>query len=676
MDSLWSPPKGGQDALDECVQGSRAIGAHKSLVLHGGGNSSIKDTVMDVTGDYVDVLYVKGSGWDMASIEPRGFAPLRLDRLRRLLAVESISDTVLVNELRSAMLDASAPDPSIESLLHALLPFRAVLHSHADVIVSLTNQPDPAAAVRALFGRRVVLVPYVMPGFDLARRCNELWPQLATPETQGMVLLNHGLFTFGDTMEEAYSRHLEIISVAEDHVMAGAHTKGPGPSAHLSAEAGTHAEASELTPDTDGANLLDIVRLRAAISRHAGHSMIVSRHTGRRVRDFLGRKDLSQVTSRGPATPDHIIHTKRIPLVGRNIDIRDVDSYVREYQAYFDRNRHRSPMPLSMLDPTPRFMLDSERGMFTVGRTVKEANIVRDIAMHTFDVIEAAERIGEYTSLSEGELFDIEYWDLEQAKLRRRGPLPELTGQVAFVTGAASGIGRSIARKLLDLGACVVGVDISDDVETTFSTDSWLGIRADVQDRCAMESTLRHAVQRFGGLDMLIVAAGVFPESAPITSLDGRAWDRTLAINVGSVQALLGLAHPLLAESPTYGRVVVIGSKNVAAPGPGAAAYSASKAALTQLARIAALEWAADGIRVNTVHPDAVFDTALWTPELLAARASKYGVSVEDYKRRNLLSTEVSSLHVAQMVGAMCTSVFQSTTGAQVPVDGGNERVI
>ncbi|MCQ1953307.1 bifunctional aldolase/short-chain dehydrogenase [Arthrobacter sp. zg-Y238] len=676
MKSLWQPLKSGQNAVDECVQGSRTIGAHKSLVLHGGGNSSIKATVVDVTGDDIETLYVKGSGWDMASIEPQGFAPLRMDRLRQLLTVKSITDTALVNELRSALVDASAPDPSIESLLHALLPYRAVLHSHADVIVSLTNQPDPAAVVSALFGHKLVLVPYVKPGFDLARRCNELWPQLATPETRGMVLLNHGLFTFGDTMEEAYSRHVEIISAAEDHLRFISETEGPAPSVPLSIEALTETDASTARHDMDSVDLLAVARLRGAISRHAGQSMIMCQHIGPRVRNFLGRKDLTRIVSRGPATPDHIIHTKRIPLVGRDIDGYDVEAYVQDYQAYFERNRDRSPVPLTMLDPTPRFMLDSKRGMFTVGRTVKEANIVRDIAMHTFDVIEAAEKIGRYTSLTEDKLFDIEYWELEQAKLRRGGVSPELAGQVAFVTGAASGIGRSIANKLLDLGACVVGVDISEDVTTTFSCDSWLGIQADVQELFAIEGALRQTVQRFGGLDMLIVAAGVFPESVPITGLDGRAWDRTLAINVGSVQALFGLAQPLLAESPTYGRVVVIGSKNVAAPGPGAAAYSASKAALTQLARVAALEWAVDGIRVNTVHPDAVFDTGLWAPELLAERAARYGVSVEEYKRRNLLSTEVSSLHVAQMVGAMCTPAFQSTTGAQVPVDGGNDRVI
>lgn len=657
MKSLWETTASDeQSALDECVQGSRTIGAHQALVLHGGGNSSIKDTITDVTGAPVDVLYVKGSGWDMATIEPKGFAPLRMTRLRELLTLDTISDSSLVNELRCALVDASAPDPSIESLLHALLPYRAVLHSHADAIVTLTNQPDPAAAVTELFGDSLVLIPYVMPGFDLARLCNELWPQLATAATTGMILLNHGLFTFGDTMEEAYERHLTIITAAEAAVATAAENNA----APLNAPA-----------PLDAPGALQIAQMRRAISDHSGRPMIVSHHADDRVRSFVAHDRFEQIADRGPATPDHIIRTKRVPLIGT-----DIDSYVDEYAAYFERNQSRSAAPLVMLDPTPRFILDRQQGMFTVGKTIKDANIVRDIALHTFDIIEDGERLGTYTALPEAELFDIEYWDLEQAKLSMGGAPAQLAGQIALVTGAASGIGRSIARHLLDLGACVVGIDISADVTTTFPGASWLGLQVDVRDRDALKAALDQTVARFGGLDMLVVAAGVFAESAPITGLDGSIWDRTLAINVGSVQTLFALAQPLLAESPTYGRVVVIGSKNVAAPGPGAAAYSASKAALTQLARVAALEWASDGIRVNMIHPDAVFDTALWTPELLAERAAKYGVSIEEYKRRNLLSTEVTSHDVAHMVGAMCTATFQATTGAQVPVDGGNDRVI
>ncbi len=656
MDSRWTVPMAefAGDALAECVYGSRLLGSHPDLVLHGGGNSSIKDRARDITGTSREVIHVKGSGWDMATIAPAGFAPMRLDRLRELLVLDQISDPQMVNELRCALVDASAPDPSIESLLHALLPHRAVLHSHADAVVTLSNQLEPAAHVRELYGDRVVVVPYVMPGFDLARTCARLWPEQADDGTMGMVLLNHGLFTFGETMEVAYARHLELITAAEEHI----------------AERRLRAPATSSAPvEVEEGDPTALAFFRNEVSRAAGRPMIVSRWTSPRVAEFLGRRDVESLLSRGPATPDHVIRTKRLPLLGT-----DVQAYVDAYEAYYERNR-KNRGDVEMLDPAPRVVFGPE-GLRTVGASAKDADAVRDIALHTLDIIEAGEAIGTYTALPEGDLFDVEYWELEQAKLRLGGPPPPLSGQVALVTGAASGIGLACARHLARLGASIIAVDISDTVRTASDGPGWLGLQADLTDRAALQEALGQGVDRFGGLDVVVVAAGVFAESAPIPEVDQRIWDRTLAVNVDSVLALFGQVHPLLRLSPTRARVVLIGSKNVAAPGPGAAAYSASKAAVTQLARVAALEWAPDGIRVNVVHPDAVFDTGLWTPELLNERASRYGVTVEEYKRRNLLSAEVTSDDVAAMVGAMCTAPFAATTGAQVPVDGGNERVI
>lgn len=655
MDSLWKLPETGSagDALAECVAGSRAIGAHPELVLHGGGNSSMKDSVRDITGAQLDVIYVKGSGWDMRTIEPAGFAPMRIDRLRQLLEVDSISDPEMVNELRCALVDAAAPDPSIESLLHALLPHRAVLHSHADAIITLTNQPDPSAHVLELFGDTVVVIPYVMPGFDLAKACAAAWPQSAHAGTVGMVLLNHGLFTFGDTMEEAYLRHIQLITAAEKRIE------------ELRGEADAGASDSAF-PASD---TVEMASFRKEVSSHAGQPMIVTQDVGDQVSRFVRRADFADLSTRGPATPDHIIRTKRLPLIGE-----DVDGYVSAYTDYYER--HRGGRGMEMLDPAPRVVLSPEHGLRTVGASAKAADAVRDIALTTFDILAAAEAIGRYTALSESDLFEVEYWSLEQAKLRASGPPAPLAGQVALVTGAASGIGLHCARHLATLGASVIGTDIAPGVTTAMSGPHFLGVQVDMTDPGAVQEALHAGVQRFGGVDIVVVAAGVFAQSAPIPAVDSATWDRTVAVNLTSVLTLFGLVHPLLRLSPTYGRVVLIGSKNVAAPGPGAAAYSASKAAVTQLARVAALEWAPDQIRVNTVHPDAVFDTGLWTDELLAERAKRYGVSVDEYKRRNLLSTEVSSDDVAHMVGAMCTAAYRSTTGAQVPVDGGNQRVI
>ncbi|MDH3296216.1 MAG: SDR family oxidoreductase, partial [Acidimicrobiia bacterium] len=322
-------------------------------------------------------------------------------------------------------------------------------------------------------------------------------------------------------------------------------------------------------------------------------------------------------------------------------------------------------------------LLDPRLGMLTVGGSARESAIVEDIYRHTIDTISATEdRLGGYVALSEADLFDIEYWDLEQAKLRRAGsPLP-LTGQVALVTGAASGIGRACAIALLEAGAAVIGLDLASAVTDVGDRPAYVGLVCDVTDTEAVDGALAHGIRRFGGLDIAVVAAGMFPSSRPIADLDPDEWRATMAVNVDSVAALLQGLHPILVNSPVGGRVVLIGSKNAPAPGPGAAAYSVSKAALTQLGRLSALEWGSDGIRVNIVHPDAVFDTGLWSPDLLEARADSYGLTVDEYKSRTLLSTEVTSAMVGQLVVTLCGPAFAATTGAQIPVDGGNDRVI
>ncbi|MGC0418227.1 bifunctional aldolase/short-chain dehydrogenase [Embleya sp. AB8] len=653
MRNRWSDADAGDGPLAQCAYGSRLIGTEPTLVLHGGGNTSVKAEVADVTGAPIDVLYVKGSGHDLASIGPEGFAPLRLARLRELLTVPALSDAQMVNELRCALLDAAAPDPSVEALLHAMLPHRAVQHSHADAILTLTNLADGEAVIRDVFGDDVAIVPYVMPGFDLAVRCAEVWREQADAATTGIVLLNHGLFTFGDDTREAYERHLELITRAERHLSEHAsavRVAAPGPARPTSAE---------------------LASLRREISDAAGGPMIVARHADEATAEFVARADLAEVANRGPATPDHVIRTKRVPLVGR-----DVAGYADCYREYFERHHRRRGTELKQLDPAPRIVLDPDLGMLTIGRSAKDTDIARDIYAHTMDVIAAGERLGGYRPASEEHIFDLEYWDLEQAKLRRSGPPLPFAGEIALVTGAASGIGKACARALLAAGASVVGWDLDAGVTETFAGPGYLGQAVDVTDPAAVDTALRAAVERFGGLDMVVASAGVFKAGAPIAALDTDAWRSSMAVNVDSVALLFRETHPLLALAPRGGRVAVIASRNVPAPGPGAAAYSASKAAVTQLSRVAALEWAADGIRVNVVHPDAVFDTGLWTEEILAKRAADYGMTVEQYKRRNLLRTEVSSATVAQAVIRLCSDDFAATTGAQIPIDGGSERVV
>lgn len=654
------------EVLDDLVQSSRALGADPSLVLHGGGNTSVKARWRDVTGDELDVLFIKGSGHDLATIGRDGFAPLRLERLRQLLPPVKLGDVELGNELRAACLDPAAPNPSVETLVHALVPHAAMLHSHADAILAVTNTEGGRDKIAGLYGDKVVIVDYVMPGPDLGEACFAAWQEQAHEGTEGIVVLNHGLFAVGDTPSQALARHEKMIGLARE----------------LLGEVPVHAEAAtssvqvgtSTSPDGSSRAAVDIValaELRASVSAAASKPLIGRRRIDAQVSAFLTDPVLRETTQQGPMTPDHVLYTKRTPLIGR-----DVQGFVSSYETYFGDHKDRRGVALTMLDPAPRIVLDDELGMVSFGRTAKEAGIAEDIYSHTMDTIELAQGQGGYVALPAGDIFDLEYWVLEQLKLQRAGAPKPLQGQVAVVTGAASGIGRACAAELMAAGAAVAGWDLSAEASDVFSDPAWLGLTVDVTNAQEVSQALARTVEAFGGVDIVVVSAGIFPQSQDIADLTADQWRKTMAVNVDAVATLFTAMHPLLRLAPSGGRVAVVASKNVPAPGKGAAAYSTSKAALTQLSRVAALEWAQDGIRVNLVHPDAVFDTGLWTPELLASRAEHYGLSVDDYKRRNLLRTEVTSANVARLVRAMCDETFGCTTGAQVAVDGGTERTV
>ncbi len=490
------------DEVAECVYCTRLIGADPSLVLHGGGNSSVKTTWHDITGREIPALRVKGSGWDMASIEAAGLTPLPIDRLHELLALDRLSDADMMRELAAARLDPAAPSPSVETLLHAFLPHRAVQHSHADAIVGITNTPGGADAVAEIYGDRVVVVPYVMPGFDLARLVQEVWADQAHDDTIGMVLLNHGLFTFGDDSATAYRRHVELITAAEQWL-----------------ERHAPPDATATPPALPEVLVEDLAELRRLMSEAAGAPLVVRRHTDEVVRRFVSRPDLGDLSQRGPLTPDHVIRTKRVPMVGRSA--ADLASYAASYRDYVEAHRARAREDITPLDGAPRVVLDPELGMLSAGRTAKDAQIAADIYHHTMPVLARAEdHLGGYAALPAGDIFDVEYWELEQAKLRLGGSLPEMAGMVGLVTGAASGIGRACAAALLGRGAAVAGLDRSPDVAEAFGGPAWVGIPVDVTDAPAQRDAVRAAVERFGGIDVAVVSAGVFGPSRPIADLD------------------------------------------------------------------------------------------------------------------------------------------------------------
>lgn len=660
MKSRWSDEDAKLCAGDLAlrVYTSRLLGAEPSLVLHGGGNTSVKSSSINLFGQAEPVLYVKGSGWDLETIEAAGFSPCRMQPLLALSKLETLSDPQMAAELRKSMTDVNAPSPSVEAILHAILPARFVDHTHADAILTMTNSPDGEQRVRELFGDRLVYIPYVMPGFKLARLCAEAFPAQARSSTVGMLLLKHGLFTFGETAKESYERMIELVSLAEEYLAE----RGASPHRSVAIPKGA---ATDSRPK---ALRSDIAALRKGVSDTAGSPMIMSVHADAEAVAFASRSDIAEISQRGPATPDHVIRTKRVPLVGR-----DVAAYAAAYREYF---RELGNASLTMLDPAPRVVLDPLLGLVTIGRTAKDAAIVEDIYRHTMQIIADATVLGGWEALPARDIFDVEYWDLEQAKVRKGGSPPVFTGEVAIVTGAASGIGKACVASLLARGAAVVALDRSATVGALHRRKDYLGVTCDVTSESEIARALEEGVRAFGGLDMLILNAGIFPPSAPVSALSGDTWRKTMSINLDANLTLLRESHPLLKLSPRGGRVVIIGSKNVPAPGPGAAAYSASKAALQQLARVVALEWGADRIRVNTVHPNAVFDTGIWTPEVVSARAASYGISVEEYKTNNVLKVEVTSRDVAELAAELCGPIFAKTTGAQIPVDGGTVRVI
>jgi NAD(P)-dependent dehydrogenase (short-subunit alcohol dehydrogenase family) len=329
-----------------------------------------------------------------------------------------------------------------------------------------------------------------------------------------------------------------------------------------------------------------------------------------------------------------------------------------------------------MLDAAPRVILDQDFGLCAVGKNMMEIGIIADLYEHTMQCILKAEIIGGWKALPASDIFDLEYWDLEQAKLKKSGSSPEFQGEVVLITGAASGIGKACVESFLARGCAVVGIDLDISIESTSSSDNYLGLVCDVTDENALKCKLEEGVRYFGGIDMMVLNAGIFPGGKIVSELTTDEWRKVFSVNLDANLTLLREVYPMLKLSPNKGRVVIIGSKNVPAPGPGAAAYSASKAALNQLMRVLAIEWGNDGIRLNTLHPNAVFDTGIWTDGVLEARAKHYNLSVDEYKKNNLLGVEVYSKDVSELAAEMCGVLFSKTTGAQIPVDGGNERVI
>ena len=637
--------------LDLRVYTSRLLGRDSSLVLHGGGNTSVKSTATNLFGETEDILYVKGSGWDLATIEAEGFAPVKMEMLLKMAELKELNDPDMVKYQRLAMTNPSAPNPSVEAILHAIIPFKFVDHTHTDAVVTITNTEGGEGKIKELYGDKVLIIPYIMPGFVLAKLIYDMTRDVDWSKLEGMVLMNHGLFTFNDDAKKSYEKTIELVNKAEQYLVNN------GASLHVE-EQSLHVE------------LLDLAKIRKEVSNIKGYATISILNDSDTAVNF-SKQNIQKISQQGPLTPDHVIRTKRIPaILGANFE-SDLNSYVEAYKNYFEENKKDE----TLLNPAPNFAILESGGTLSFGKNAKEANIIKDINDHTFEAILKAEKLGGYKALSAANIFEVEYWSLEQAKLKKSGNSPEFSGKVAVVTGAASGIGLAIAKMLNAKGAAVVALDINPEVTSVFNKADMIGVKCDLTKSEDIQNAVAVAVKSFGGIDIVVSNAGIFTPSENLDVLSDENWDKSININLTSHQKLIKETAPFL-KLGVDASIVMVASKNFPAPGKGAAAYSVAKAGQTQLARIAALELGEFGVRVNTLHPHAVFDTAIWTDEVLQNRAKAYSMSVEEYKTNNVLKTEIKSTNVAELVCAMAGKAFAKTTGSQVAIDGGSDRII
>jgi rhamnose utilization protein RhaD (predicted bifunctional aldolase and dehydrogenase)/NAD(P)-dependent dehydrogenase (short-subunit alcohol dehydrogenase family) len=644
------------------VYSSRLIGSDPALVLHGGGNTSVKTVVKDDLGRDADVLCVKGSGWDLGDIEPQGFPAVRLDSLKALRHLPALSDAEMVNAQRTRMLDASAPNPSVETLLHAFLPHKYIDHSHADAILSLVDQPDAEALCRKRFGNRFGIVRYIMPGFALAKLAAEVYE--LDPSVEGLLLLQHGLFTFGQSARESYDRHVRAVDEAEQLCRQRRYWS---------------VNRASVPPPPPALGYAEVAPLLRGVLGAEDRRYVLCRRTSAEIQEFLADQRLDALAQIGCATPDHVIRTKRFPLVLRMppecsadelrvlIDQR-VAQYRAEYASYVQRQMTGKGLVVKALDPDPRVLLVPGVGLVTAGATPEAAAIAADIYEHTISVIRNAEAIGSYQALPEADIFDMEYWSLEQAKLGKSKPRP-LAGRIVYVTGAARGIGAATARAFAQQGAVLYLVDRESDPLAELARE--LKCSSEVVDltaETAVRRSITRAVETYGGLDGVVSNAGTAPQGA-IDRATTAELARSFAINFYAHHWVASAASAVLEAQARGGFLLFNASKAAWNPGPGFGPYAVAKAALLALVKQYALELGEIGIRCNAVNADRI-RTGLLDSREVEARAKARGLSADDYYRSNLLHREVSADDVAQAFVNL--ALAESTTGSVLTVDGGN----
>jgi rhamnose utilization protein RhaD (predicted bifunctional aldolase and dehydrogenase)/NAD(P)-dependent dehydrogenase (short-subunit alcohol dehydrogenase family) len=663
----WAKAGIGQD-LALRIYSTRLLGREPRLVLHGGGNTSVKAQVKDLLDEEVEALCVKGSGWDMASIEPAGMPAVRLAALRKLRSRSAMPDGEMVRLQRAALIDPQSPNPSVETLLHAFIPHKFVDHTHATAVLSLIDQAESEALCAETFGHRLGFVPYVMPGFALAKKAAEIFEK--APAVEGLILDKHGVFTFGNDAREAYERMIEFVTLAEELLRKKGNAKLPG--AKLPDRI---ASLSDVAPIIRG-----VCTLRDASGEGAHKRLVLDFRSNDTILNYVNGKDVKRYARAGVITPDHVIRTKPSPLVlpapevGKLADFKSAAqaaarTFMDEYAAYFERHKTRAN-GASIHDPLPRVALVPGLGLFGLGTSAKEARVAADVAEAAVEGITGAEAIGAFTSISEADTFDIEYWPLEVAKLGQRKPLP-LAGQIAVITGAAGTIGAATTRAFAQAGAEVVMLDIDIAAATKQAKaigGTALAIACDVTNTASVRDAFDRVIDAFGGVDIVVSNAGAAWQGK-IGEVDEAKLRESFELNFFAHQKVAQAAVGIMLKQGTGGCLLFNVSKQAVNPGADFGPYGLPKAATLLLVRQYALDYGADGIRSNAVNADRI-RSGILTEDFIAQRAKARGLSEKEYMSGNLLQREVTAEDVAQAF--LHQALELKTTANITTVDGGN----
>ena len=651
------------------VYTTRLLGQDPKLVLHGGGNTSVKTRVADLNGDEVEVLCVKGSGWDMGTIEPAGLPAVRLDALKKLRSRDALTDEDMVRVQRANLIDPAAPNPSVETLLHAFLPHKFVDHTHSTAVLSLTDQPEGDALCQEVYGKRMGYVPYIMPGFALAKAAAEAFER--DPAVEGLILHKHGIFTFGADARQAYERMIAMVTLAEQRLRRG--RKAVFASAQLAQQV---APGADVAPILRGACALKDEKTEGAWKR-----FILEFRANDAIVNFVNGAELARYSQAGVVTPDHTIRTKNWPLIvpapeaGKRDAFRRaareaVAAFAAKYQAYFAANNARVGGIKKSLDPMPRVVLVPGLGLYGLGRSTKEARVAADLAEAAIETITDAEATGRYQALDDANLFDMEYWSLEQAKLGSAVEKP-FAGQVVAVTGAGGTIGAATAKAFAAAGAEVALLDLNEDAARDKARaigGAAVGIPCDVTDAGSVCAAFDRVVTEFGGVDVVVSNAGAAWQGR-IGEVNEAILRESFELNFYGHQRVAQAAVKIMLAQGTGGCLLFNVSKQAVNPGPSFGPYGLPKAATLLLVRQYALDYGAEGIRANAVNADRV-RSGLLTDSFIAERAKARGLTEHDYMSGNLLQREVTAEDVAQAFVAQALAL--KTTADVTTVDGGN----